>query len=139
MFGSQRFVIPFTFCDPQADSRMIALKVPSGETWTVEKAEVSADSSIAASTANGVEVSLENGGTSGTAQTAISDTQGGTDSGGTFGVWAAQVPKALTVVAGSGDLTEGQYLIVRYNESGTIGFHNYTVTLEGVRGIGAKA
>ena len=140
MFGSERRItLSIPIFDPGQDSRINILKVPAHHTYTVENAEIVVDRAINASTANYVEFNLENAGTSGTAQSAISDTIGGTAAVGTAPAWAAQTPKSLTIVAGSGDLAAGEYLALNYSETGTIGNQVITVLLDLVDGVGANA
>lgn len=131
--GYRRMTMSFAIMDPTADARVILFKVPSGHTYTVESGVAAFSAASTADTANYIELSLENGGTAGTAQTLISGTAGGTAG------WVAQTPQALTVTAGAGDLTEGQHLVLRYNETGTVAPGVMSVCLDVVDGIGAKA
>lgn len=131
--GYHRQVIPINITDPGADKRVPLLKVPTGHTYTVEAATIVADTTTAAATDNYFSATLENGGTAGTAQTAISSACGGTEG------WTANTPKAVTITAGAGDLTAGQYLNLAYDESGTVAPGRLTVILEVVDGVGAKA
>lgn len=125
--------------DPGQDTRINVLKVPTGHTYTIEAAEIMTDRTLSGATDTGVKAFLEDAGTAGTAQTVISGTVGGTDAGGTFASWAAQTPKALSINSGVGDLTEGHYLALRYDETGTIGNQVWTLMVRYVDGIGSKA
>lgn len=130
---NQRLVATIIIADPGQDGRLPVLKVPDDHTFTIESAKVVPDRTTAASTANYYEVSLENGGAAGTAQTVIGGTAGGTPG------WTAATPESITITSGSGDLTEGQYLVVNYQETGTVAPGNIAVIVEYVDGIGSKA
>lgn len=119
--------------DPGADKRIPLLRVPTDHQYTIEGFHVAPDTDTNASTANYWELSLENGGTPGTAQTVIGGTVGGTAG------WTANTPKTGTVTAGSGLLTEGQWLNANYAETGTVGPGRFTIVVEYVDGIGSKA
>ena len=131
--GYDRKVATFQIYDPGQDARVNVLKVPANHTYTIEACDVVVDRTVAAATDAYVDVSLENAGASGTAQTSMGSSVGGTDG------WAAQTPKAFTVTAGAGDLTAGQYLAVNYAETGTVAPGVISVIVEYVDGIGAKA
>lgn len=131
--GYKRITIPVNITDPGADKRVPLLRCPSNEVWTVESAVIVPDTTSNASTADYWKASLENGGAAGTAQTVISGTAGGTAG------WTANTPKTLTITAGAGDLTDGQYLNLNYDEEGTCAPGRFTVFLEVVTGIGSKA
>jgi hypothetical protein len=125
-------VLTAVIYDPGADARINLLRVPTGHQYTIEAAYAVASLAINASTANYVDVSLENGDTAGTAQTAIGGTAGGTAG------WAANTPKEITITSGSGKLTAGQWLNVNYAETGTVA-PQLVVVVEYVDGIGSKA
>jgi len=131
--GYHRIPIVVQITDPGADMRIPLMRVPSGHTYTVERYDIVSDTTVTASTANYWEASLENAGTAGTAQTLISGTAGGTAG------WTLNQPKNASIVAGSGDLTEGQYLNLKYNEEGTVAPGRFTVFLEVSDGVGATA
>jgi len=131
--GYERKVATFTIYDPGQDARVNVLKVPTNHTYTIEAAVAVLDRDLAASTANYVEVSLENAGAAGTAQTVIGGTAGGTAG------WTGQTPKAISITSGSGDLTAGQYLAVNYAETGAVAPGVLTVIVEYVDGVGANA
>lgn len=128
-----RNILSIVFADPTADKVIGLLRVPDKNSITVEDAYAVNDTALAASTANYVETSLENGGTSGTAATVISGTAGGTAG------WAANVPQQMAPIAGSGKLTAGQWLNGRYAETGTVAPGRTTMVVEFVWGIGSKA
>jgi len=133
VLSGRPFPIAIQITDPGADMRIPLLRVPTGHTYTVERCDIVPDTTAAASTANYWEAALENAGVSGTAQAVISGTAGGTAG------WVLNTPQNVTITAGSGDLTEGQYLNLKYNEEGTIAPGRFTVFLEVVDGIGSKA
>lgn len=129
-FG-ERFTVPVQITDPGADKRVPVYRAP--EKVTVELAYIVPDTTLASSTADYYQASLENGGTSGTAQTVIGGTAGGTAG------WTANTPKQITITSGSGDLAAGEYLNLNYDEAGTIAPGRFTLFLEVVVGIGSKA
>lgn len=131
--GYFRIPVCVNITDPGADKRVPLLRVPDKHTYTVERCDIVPDTTLSADTANYWQATLENGGASGTAQTLISGTAGGTPG------WTANTPKNLSINSGSGDLTEGQYLNLNYNEEGTIAPGRFTVILEIADGVGAKA
>jgi hypothetical protein len=128
-----RKTIPIVFTPPANDTRLTLLKVPAGHSYTVDGWEMAADVDISASTANYAQMTLENGDVAGTAQTNIGGTLGGTPA------WSKNVTKAGTITAGSGKLTAGQYLNLNYDITGTPTVGRFTIILDVVEGIGAKA
>jgi len=129
----QRFSVAVNITDPGADVRVPLLRVPTGEVYTVEDAYIVPDTAMSASTANYYQTALENANASGTAQTLISGTAGGTAG------WAVNSPKQMAITEGLGDLSAGQYLNLKYDEEGTIAPGRFTVMLEVTRGHGGKA
>jgi hypothetical protein len=128
-----RHVVSVVIADPAADRKVNILRVPTGHTYTIEKAYAVADRVRAADATDYYSVSLENGGTAGTGTTAIGGTAGGTAG------WVANTPQEITITSGSGDLTAGQWLNASYDEEGTVAPGNLTVCIEFVDGIGSKA
>jgi len=101
MFGANNtktLTIPFNY-DPAADDDLYVFKAP--QQLEIVSASFACNNAVAASTANYFDLALYNGGTAGTATTAIAGTIGGTVG------WSALTPKDFTV----------SYL--RYNEEGT--------------------
>ena len=90
---------------------------------------------LAAGSANHFNLSLLNGGTDGTATTAISALLGGTAAGGTAPGWTAQKKETFSLTSGSEKLTEGQVLLVKYDETGTVAIADWTVIVEWTQGI----
>jgi hypothetical protein len=90
---------------------------------------------LAAGSANHFNFSLLNGGTAGTALTAISGFLGGTAASGTAPGWTAQKKETFTLTSGSEKLTEGQVLLVKYDETGTVAIGDWTVIVEWTQGI----
>jgi hypothetical protein len=119
--------------DPAADLKFAVLRAPSEHAITVERAYAVVSKTIAASTANYIGVSLINGGTAGTATTVISGTAFGTAGA------VAYTPGAVTITDGSGKLTAGQYLMVNYDETGTVDPDAVQIIVEYVDGVGEKA
>jgi hypothetical protein len=128
---------PFTHSinvsDPAASKRIPLLRVPDDHNYTIEKCYVAPDTTQAGAAGTYWELSLENGGTSGTAQTLISGTAGGTPG------WTANTPQEVAVTAGSGKLTAGQWLNANYAETGAPAPGRFTINLEVRDGIGSKA
>lgn len=129
----EKKVLSFPIYDPGADKNVPLFKVPSGETYTIEACDICPDTTVAAATDNYYQASLMNGGTAGTGTTVISGTAGGTVG------WTANTPKTPAITSGSGDLTEGQWAVLKYDETGTVAPGIITVSLTVVVGIGAKA
>lgn len=129
---AHRKVASVCVLDPGADLKFPVLVAPADSGGiTIEKAWAVISKTITASTANYVSVNLINGGTAGTATTNI----GGT-AGGTAGM-VAYVPGAITITAGSGRLTAGQFLMANYDETGTVDPDAVSVIVEYVDGVGA--
>lgn len=111
MFGSyatETLLIPFNY-DPAADDDLYVFKAP--QQLEIVSASFACSNAVAASTANYFDLALYNGGTAGTATTAIAGTIGGTVG------WSALTPKDFTV--SNGTVTANQIVYLRYNEEGT--------------------
>lgn len=128
-----RHVLTVVISDPGQDARIPLLKVPTDHTYTIESAVASVDRVTAAHADNRFALTLENGGTDQAGTTDISDAIGGAAG------WAANTAKSFAITAGSGDITEGKYLMLDYAEDGTVAPGLITVTIEYVDGIGSKA
>ncbi len=129
---NQRESITVFLPDPAGDEKFPIFVAPSDHSVTIEKASFIMRGGSTASTANYLELSLENGGTAGTATTNM----GGT-AGGTIG-FSDNVPQTVTPAAGSGRLTAGQVLVVDWNEvlTGPSAALGVSVTVEYVHGLG---
>jgi hypothetical protein len=130
MLGSRESVTVF-LPDGAGDEKFPIFVAPSDHSITIEKATFVIPGGLSASTANFLQVSLENGGAAGTATTDL----GGT-AGGTVG-WSDNVPLSFSPAAGSGQLTAGQVLVLDWAETGTIAPVGLAVTIEYVHGLGA--
>jgi hypothetical protein len=111
MFGDRNIktlVVALDF-DPAADDDIYLFKAP--EKLEIISASMALNNALAGSTANYFDVALYNGGTAGTAVTAIAGTIGGTAG------WSALTPKDFTV--SNGTVTANQVVYLRYNEEGT--------------------
>jgi hypothetical protein len=106
--------------DPAADDDIAIWRAPFA--CEIRSAYATPSNAVNGSTANYFDLALYNGGTSGTALTAISGTIGGT------AAWAALTPTAFTISAGA--LTAGQLVKLRYNEEGTGTFTQMIVQLD---------
>lgn len=129
---AHRKVASVTVLDPAGDLVFPVLVAPAGiPSITVEKAWVSVSTTIAASVTNYVDFTILNGGTAGIATTDI-----GATAGGTTGM-VANTQTALAITAGSGRLTEGQFLMCKYDENGAVAPGSVSVVVEYVDGLGA--
>jgi hypothetical protein len=122
--------------DPTADAAIPIWRVPA-EVSKIEilRAWVVPHVTLAAGSANYFQVGLFNGGTSGTAETAMA-VQLGTAivATGTAPGWA--VATLYPLVISEGTMTAGQWLVVDYDETGTVA-HPFSVHFEYVHGVGA--
>lgn len=130
-----REILTVPIYDPGQDALIPLLKVPEDHVYTVEKATVTVDRAVAADEDELFAAALLNGGTDQTGTTAISDTIGGA------GGWEANTPVSFAITAGAGDLTAGQWLLFKYDETVTEGIAPglIVVSVEYVDGIGSKA
>jgi hypothetical protein len=94
--------------DPAADDDLYAFKAM--QTLEIVSASFTCDNGIFASATDYFDVALYNGGTAGTATTAIGGTVGG------VGGWLALSPKDFTIL--NGTVTTNQVVYLRYNEVG---------------------
>lgn len=127
MFGNNTYlpvVVSFDY-DPAADDDIAVWRAPFA--CTVRSAYATLHNALGGSTANYFDLALYNGGTAGTALTAISGTIGGTAG------WSALTPVAFTISAG--DLTAGELVKLRYNEEGTGSFAGMVIQLDVQPGI----
>mgnify|MGYP006969350254 CR=1 FL=1 len=111
MFGSQNkhSVVAFLDYDPAADDDIPVWRAPVAAEIT--GASFTTTNDLGGSTANYFDLALYNGGTAGTALTAIAGTVGGTIG------WTGLVPKTFTI--SNGTVAAGEVVKVRYNEEGT--------------------
>lgn len=111
-----------------ADFTIPALIAPYGGV-TITGVTAISSTTLNASTADYFNLVLLNGGTTGTATAAI-----GT-AGGTAG-WTAATAKAFSLNTSADELTEGQILMVKYDETGTVAVADVTVIVQYVHGKG---
>lgn len=126
MFGSDvlhSVVIALNY-DPAADDDIVLFRAPKA--LEIKGARVLMTNALAAHTANYFDLALYNGGTAGTALTAMAGTIGGT------GGWAIN-NTAFTVTEGT--MAEGEQVLLRYNEEGTGTFTAMQVQLDYVLGV----
>lgn len=116
--------------DPAADDDLPIWRAPAAV--TLRGAYLTAPNTIAASSANHFNVALYNGGSAGTALSAIAGTLGGTAAGGTAPGWTALAPAEFTV--GTGALDAGDVVVLRYDETGTSTIQGCFVQLDYVLG-----
>lgn len=102
-----------TIGDPTGDRNITLLKAPAGGI-IVESLWVADGVGLTNGSGTGLLFTVYNGGTSGTAQTVV-----GSALGGTTVAWTAQVAQSFSLSANV-ELTEGQYLWVAYDETGTV-------------------
>jgi hypothetical protein len=126
MFGGMRtnsIVVALDY-DPAADDDLTLWRAPQAVVITGAYATVQND--VAASTANYFNLALYNAGTSGTALTALAGTIGGTPG------WTGQVAKTFTV--SNGTVGAGEFVTLRYDETGTGTFTAMVVQLDYISG-----
>lgn len=111
-----------------ADYTIPALRAPFGGA-TLKNVYAMASTTLAGSTADYFNITLLNGGSTGTATTAI-----GT-AGGTAG-WTAQTSKTFSLNTSADELSSGEWLMVKYDETGTVGVADVTIVVEWVHGKG---
>jgi hypothetical protein len=128
-----RHIVTVVVYDPGQDARIPLFQVPADHVFTVEAAYATADRATAAHADNHFELTLQNGGSDQSGTDAISDEIGG------VGGWAANTHKDFTIVDGSGDIEAGDWLMLDYDESGTVAPGLIAVTIEYVDGIGSTA
>lgn len=111
MFGSQNNKILTWYMDHDAaaDDDLYLFKAPNQ--LEIVSASFTCNNAVAADATNYFDVALYNGGTLGTATTAIAGTVGGTVG------WSALTPKDFTV--SNGTVSANQIVYLRYNENGT--------------------
>ena len=118
--------------DGAGDEKFPVFVAPSDHSVTIEKVTFVIPTTIAASVLNHLELSLENGGTAGTATTDMGGTAGGTNG------WTDNVPQSFEPAGGSGRLLAGEVLVVQWEETNTVGtIAGVCVTVEYVHGLGA--
>lgn len=117
-----------------ADLTMPVLIAPTGG-LTLRAAYAFSSTTLAAGSANHFNLTLLNGGTVGTATTAISSALGGTAASGTAPGWVAAKKETFSLTSGSEKLTEGQVLMVKYDETGTVAIGDWSVIVEWTQGI----
>lgn len=110
--------------DPAADDDLPIWVAPLA--CEITGAKVVTTNVVNGSTANYFDLALYNGGTAGTALTAIAGTIGGTAG------WTALTPVSFTIT--NGTVAAGELVKVRYNEEGTGTFQAMIVQLDYVIG-----
>ncbi len=132
MYQAKRESLTVFLPDPAGDEKFPIFVAPSDHTVTIEKATFLMRGGVAANTANYLEISLENGGTAGTATTDLGGTVGGTIG------FSDNVPQSFAPAAGSGRLLAGQVLVLDWNEilTGPNTALGVSVTIEYVHGLG---
>ena len=107
-------VVSVGFASGTVDATLPLFPAPFGGltvtgAWAVTQDAVAANGSVY------LDVFLINGGTAGTATTAI----GTAASAGTVG-WSAGVPKSITLNSAADELTVGQWLVAKYDVTGAV-------------------
>ena len=127
MFGSQVIQsVVVVLGDPGAARTAVVWRAPAaGEILTAQAVD---DVGLVAGTDNYFTVALQNGGTAGTATTAVASAIGGTPG------WTQYSPKSFTVSEGT--FAAGEYIRVAYDETGACAQH-IVVMFDYVLGIGA--
>ena len=113
MFQSEvRFPVIVTFdYDPGADEVLPVWRAPAA--CEIKSAYATVANDVAASTANDFARTLQNGGTAGTATTAIANAIGGTSG------WTGLTPKAFTMTSAGKNVSSGEVITLKYDETGT--------------------
>lgn len=117
-----------------ADIPIPVFVAPAGGA-TLRAAYAFSSTTLAAGSANYFHLTLLNGGTAGTATTAISSQLGGTAASGTAPGWTAQKKETFSLTSGSEKLAAGEVLLVKYDETGTVAIADWTVVAEWTQGI----
>lgn len=112
--GYTTHIVSVGFASGTVDASLPLFPAPFGgmtivNAWAVTQDAVAANGSVY------LDVQLINGGTSGTATTAI----GTAAAAGTAG-WAAATPKAITLNTALDELTVGQWLVAKYDITGAV-------------------
>ena len=126
-YDIRRHVVAYIDHDPAADDVLPVFRATKD--CEVLSAYAIVANAVSAHTDNYFSLNLLNGGSAGTATTAISGTIGGTAG------WTALLPVSFAVSEGT--LTAGDVIVVNYDEEGTGTFAAMMVQLEVVEGIGA--
>lgn len=129
---SSKKTLSVMFPDPTADEKLVIMRAPADHPITIEDCYISIAGGLAASTANYIQMHLEDGGASGTAAGVLSGTAGGT------GGWTDNEPSQAAPIAGSAQLDASDYLVLSYAETGNVTPGQITVMIEYVDGLGAK-
>ena len=118
--------------DPTADSTPPIWRVPS-EITKIEilEAWANSDTLVTLGSGTGIALTLLNYGTAGSAATGTLTSA----LGGTTITWTANTPKTFTV--SDGTMAAGEYLMLKYDETGTVAPLNITVGFTWVSGVGA--
>ena len=132
MLSFRRESVSVFLPDAGGDEKYPIFVAPSDHSVTIEKATFLMRGGVAGNTADFLELSLENGGTAGTATTNLGGTVGGTIG------FTDNVPQSLTPAAGSGRLLAGEVLVIDWNEilNGPNTSLGVLVTIEYVHGLG---
>ncbi len=128
-----RHIVTLAIYDPGQDARIPVFKVPADHMYSVEAAYATMDRAVAAHADNHITLTLQNGGSDQSSTDAISDAIGGT------GGWAANTAKNFAIINGSGGIEAGDWLMLKYDEAGTVAPGIITVSIEYVDGVGSKA
>lgn len=127
-YNTQQNVAVLTAGSVAGGTALLPILIAPFGGMTITSAKLSAQTAVNAGTVNYATFTLINGGTLGTATTAI-----GT-AGGTAGVTVA--PAAFTLNTSADELTAGQYLLAKVAETGSVVDTQFSVIIEWVRGQG---
>jgi len=133
MFGYDNVhTVVVAISDPTADNYYKLLRVPSRVT-KIEVLEAWAESDVTVTLGEGTGIALTLL-DYGTAGTAVSGTVSSA-LGGTTITWTANTPKEFTISEGTMDAND--YLVLKYDETGTVAPLNLIVGVNYVLGVGA--
>jgi len=124
--------VTMAISDPTADNYYRLLRVPSRMTKIeILEAWAESDVTVTLGSGTGVALTLLDYGTAGTAaEGTVSSALGGTAI-----TWTAATPKNFTISEGTMDA--GDWLVLKYDETGTVAPLNITVQIDYVCGVGA--
>lgn len=127
--------VSFSLSDPGADVSLPVWQVPAQVTKIeILEASVLTADGLAAGTVNGMSVQLLDGGAAGAGTGAITDIIGAV-AAGTHPAWTAVTPQAFSISEGT--LDAGDWVVVKYDETGTVAESNIVIWFTYVSGIGA--
>lgn len=124
--GYNRKVTSICIPDPAGDITVLVMRAPFGG-MRIHNAYASCSAAVTADATNKITMSLLDGGAAGAGTTEMATRVGGASVG-----WAANEGHALTI--SQAELDEGDHLLFKYDESGTVAPGDVTLTVEWTQG-----